>query len=217
MKLFSLGLAAVSALALAASAQAATVLIDGQFHDAGFSGPWKNYTNGNSFGGWTVTSGDVDLIGSSWDGHGTSQSVDLDGYQPGAISQTLDLMATKTYTLKFWLAGNPDGGPTVKTLDVSLGGVSLLSPSHLTFDTTGHSVKNMGWIEETLTFTGSGKQDLTFASLDGESGTLFGPAVSDISISAVPESATWALMLVGFGSLGATLRMNRRKAAAAAA
>jgi hypothetical protein len=32
---------------------------------------------------------------------------------------------------------------------------------------------------------------------------------------AVPEPATWGLMLLGFGGLGATLRMNRRKAGAA--
>ncbi|HEX4180756.1 MAG TPA: PEPxxWA-CTERM sorting domain-containing protein [Caulobacteraceae bacterium] len=38
-----------------------------------------------------------------------------------------------------------------------------------------------------------------------------------LSISAVPEPAAWAMMLVGFGGLGAAIRSNRRKDAVAAA
>ncbi len=32
-----------------------------------------------------------------------------------------------------------------------------------------------------------------------------------ISVAAVPEPATWAMMLIGFGAMGASLRRNRRK------
>ncbi len=38
-----------------------------------------------------------------------------------------------------------------------------------------------------------------------------------LTVSSVPEPAAWALMLVGFGGLGATLRSNRRKTVAVAA
>jgi hypothetical protein len=45
-------------------------------------------------------------------------------------------------------------------------------------------------------------------------------ALTSLSITiapvSVPEPATWAMMLVGFGGLGATLRMRRRNAAATA-
>jgi hypothetical protein len=38
-----------------------------------------------------------------------------------------------------------------------------------------------------------------------------GTANSTIDIASVPEPATWGLMLVGFGGLGAMLRSNRRR------
>ncbi|THD53370.1 MAG: PEP-CTERM sorting domain-containing protein [Phenylobacterium sp.] len=47
----------------------------------------------------------------------------------------------------------------------------------------------------------------------------YGNGRLDLTISnggAVPEPASWALMLVGFGGLGAALRGSRRRAAAAA-
>ena len=50
---------------------------------------------------------------------------------------------------------------------------------------------------------------ITSNNADGTADLKF---YSDPSLS-VPEPASWALMLVGFGSLGAMLRSNRRKAA----
>jgi hypothetical protein len=38
----------------------------------------------------------------------------------------------------------------------------------------------------------------------------------DVGVAAVPEPATWAMMLVGFGGLGAAMRTRRRRASVAA-
>jgi hypothetical protein len=35
--------------------------------------------------------------------------------------------------------------------------------------------------------------------------------VGGVSVSAVPEPATWGVMLVGFGGLGVAMRSSRRK------
>ena len=43
-----------------------------------------------------------------------------------------------------------------------------------------------------------------------------GWGVTALSVTAVPEPATWAMMLIGFGGLGAALRMNRRRTFATA-
>ena len=44
----------------------------------------------------------------------------------------------------------------------------------------------------------------------------FGQVLRGVSLAPVPEPATWAMMLIGFGGLGAAMRSTRRKAAATA-
>jgi hypothetical protein len=71
----------------------------------------------------------------------------------------------------------------------------------------------MGWAPYQYRFKASGKSTvLSFASATG---TAYGPALDNVSISAVPEPAQWAMMLMGFGGLGVVMR-SRRKAVAAA-
>lgn len=52
-------------------------------------------------------------------------------------------------------------------------------------------------------------------SVDNPGGSCCGVTPLAFSVTAAPEPATWAMMMLGFGGLGASLR-SRRKAAAAA-
>jgi hypothetical protein len=65
----------------------------------------------------------------------------------------------------------------------------------------------MMYLPETLQFTLSGSTTLSFTSLDVA--TPYGPVIGDVSISAVPEPATWAMMVLGF--LGVGFMAYRRK------
>jgi hypothetical protein len=47
------------------------------------------------------------------------------------------------------MAGNPDGPPSTKTLQVTVGNVS---GRQFTFDITGRTAEDMGWEEKSLTF-----------------------------------------------------------------
>jgi choice-of-anchor C domain-containing protein len=134
---------------------------------------------GADLDGWTIDSGDVDVVANSdglWQAYAGSQSVDLNGTQPGAVSQTIPTQQGVTYRLSFEMAGNPDCGRAVKKLLISWGGVALGTKK---FDTTGHSDASMGWVEQHLFVTGTGGPvKLTFAS--ATSGSC-GPVIDAVS------------------------------------
>ena len=62
----------------------------------------------------------------------------------------------QTYTVKFDFAGNPGygAGTGVKTMRVSVNNGAGTSEEY-SFDTTGKTLGNMGWVEKTFTFTAS--------------------------------------------------------------
>ncbi len=138
-------------------------------------------TSNTNIPNWSVDSGSVDHIGSYWQSSdGDNRSLDMSGVNPGVISQTFDTVAGHTYTVTFDMAGNPDGAPVVKTLDVVATGGST---STYTFDTTGHSKASMGWESHTYSFTATGVSTvLTFTSA-GPNNTFFGAALDNVAVS----------------------------------
>ena len=206
-KFLAAGFAAFAALA-ALPAQAAVNLIqDGSFNDPLVGGNYTTVTSGNFFGTgnvWQVTGGSVDVIGNYWvpptAGGG---SVDLDGNVPGGISQSFSAPAG-SYNLYFYLSGNPDGSPSTKSLNLSVGNISN---QLFTYTVTGDK-SNMNYVLEHVVFTSAGGTNtLSFLSQDKDS--PFGPVVGGISISAVPEPASWMMLILGFGGIGMMLRSRR--------
>ncbi|HEY1925982.1 MAG TPA: PEPxxWA-CTERM sorting domain-containing protein [Caulobacteraceae bacterium] len=196
--------AIVLALAAGGAAHAANLVVDPEFNSPSGGATFIDEADGTSFGGWTVTSGTVDLIGAYWQApEAGGGSVDLDGISAGAITQTL-ATGTGEYTLSFDLSGNPDGPPQVKSLAVLVGNVVKT----FTYTIGGNTHANMMYTPETFTFNASGPTTLTFASLD-QASSPFGPVIGDINVSAVPEPASWALMLLGLGAMGGALRSSR--------
>ena len=201
---FKLSVAA-AALALAGAAHADVV--DGNFAGGATVGQYHTYGAGETIdGAWLVNSGTVDLIGTYWtQPSATTWSVDMDGSSAGAISQDLTL-AAGGYKLTFLLAANPDGGSPTKYLDVSIGD----RLAHLSVSSAGKNDQNMGFSEETLYFhvdPASVGQTLSFASKDGAS--YNGAAIADVSIVAVPEPTSVALLLAGLGMVGVMASRRR--------
>jgi hypothetical protein len=220
---------AASALALAAmgmNAANAAVFIDGNFSEASGVSGYVTYGSGSaggngfmSFGPWTIGPGtSVDLIGGYWQAApGSVGSVDLDGSSSvSGISQTF-VAPVGNDKVSFALSGNPDNGAVdPKLLQVTVGG----TVGNFQYDTNsqGNSHGDMKYADYTLDFISNGVAPvtLTFQSEDTP-GNSWGPVVSDVSVSSVPEPATWAMLLLGFFSIGFLMRDARRKDAVALA
>ena len=203
------GAAVAIAATLAASAAGAVTIVNGSFEIGNDPGSFTTLANGDSTSifGWTVGGLGVDYIGSYWQAADGQRSIDLSGNNKGSISQLLTgLNIGTTYRVDFSLAGNPDGGAATKVAVASDGGSQT---GVFAFSQPGNTKSDMGWTRNTFQFVATDTTaNLTFSS------TLFdayGPALDDVSISggAVPEPATWAMMLVGFGGMGAMLRRRR--------
>lgn len=113
-----------------------------------------------------------------------NQSLDLNPDAPGEIYQTLQTTPGQAYNLSFRLAGNIQGNFGIKQVKVFWGEHVL---GTFSFDTTGKSAENMGWISQQVTIpaalTSSSEVKLRFKSLTEGS---IGPVLDQVIVS--PQS-----------------------------
>jgi choice-of-anchor C domain-containing protein len=180
----SAAFALVASMSLAGSTFAFTGATNGSFEEGTFSGAaFDTLTPGSTaLTGWTVDSGSIDWIGTYWTASNGSKSIDLNGFDTGAISQILATTIGNTYVVTFDLSGNPVGLPTTKTLNlVATGGPT----TGYTFDTlaAGNTQTDMKWAPQTYSFFATSSSTvLTFTStVAGE----FGPALDNVVVTEV--------------------------------
>ena len=208
-----LALIAMASGLLATPTSAALNLVNNGSFEFG-SNPGSFITLGvgsQSLAGWTISGGSIDYIGSYWQASDGVRSVDLAGNAPGTISQSISgLAAGSRYIVSFDLAGNPDGPPPIKNVDVTIDGATL----GFAFPIGSNTRTSMGWQPYSFTFFASGSSAiLSFAAFNQSPG-FYGAALDNVSVaSAVPELATWAMMLTGFFGLGMLARRRRLLAA----
>ena len=205
--------AALAAGADAGSAQAAELLTNGSFEAPAIGGGNYTYPAG-TLASWTY--GGSALVGATggnaW--YGGAPPAGQDGDQFAALQGTSTLSQTFTMvgsTLDLsWLdAGRPffgccNGDQTYK--------VTLNNAVLGTFSTTsGEAFASHSLVEHGL--TNGGSYTLAFKGQVAADDTSFIDKVS--ATGAVPEPAAWALMILGFGGVGAALRSKRRALAAA--
>ena len=214
----------VAALALGGAAQAKQFVVDGDFTQlsngvgqlgqntsaVGWSNSGYNFVVSDAnAGGPTIRLWDAANGGAtSWNGAAavSGNYAALDGdYGTGPISQAITgLTPGQKYTLSFWYAfGQQYGynGATQQTLTASLGNSTWTSPVE-NLDNHGGSP----WTKETLTLTAdSASEVLSFLAW----GNLPVPPfalVSNVSLTAVPEPATWAMLIPGVAMIGFAAR-----------
>lgn len=167
---------------------------------------WNTLASGNpAITGWEIFDGTIDYIGTYWQAANGSRSVDLNGNDGAAgIRQTFDTIGGATYQVSFALAANPDGAPLTKSVQVTSGSASQLFAFTVL---PGTSRTDMGWVYHSLLFTAAGGST-TLSFLSDTASVFFGPAIDDVSVTAVPEPATLSLLALG---LAAGARARRRR------
>ena len=130
----------------------------------------------------------------------------------GAISQTINgLVAGQQYDVSFWWAGAQQQG--FDGLNTEQWDVSLGDEHHSTGIVSNGNHGFTGWQQETFTFTAtSSSQVLSFLAHGTPEGVPPFSLLDGVTMEAhggVPEPASWALMILGFGATGAALRRRR--------
>lgn len=193
---------ALLALTAAALIASPALAVNNGFETGDTSG-WTGTSNTFAAGGYgvfTPTEGSFLGVATGGNGRGAyatlSQSFYL--YTGGTISGNFGFQAND------YLPFDDDGF-------VAVNGNNLLSYSVGTVGSFGNS----GWQAFSYTATSAGTYTLSFgARNNGDNFSSSGAVLDNVSVApGVPEAATWAMMIAGFGLVGAAMR--RRSAAIA--
>ncbi|HEU4650591.1 MAG TPA: PEPxxWA-CTERM sorting domain-containing protein [Croceibacterium sp.] len=209
-----LKLAAVALVALAISAPASATDFFDDWEDTDFgSGP--GFTILQTYSGWNNTTGapgsgiEIQYNNVAGLAHSGENLVELDSNLNSTMTFGTPLDAG-VYTLSFWYSDRPGVGAASNGIGVLLNASSILSVLG------GNGGNGTNWILQTVNFTANAGDTLSFTAL-GTSDS-YGGYIDDVRLSgAVPEPATWAMLIFGFGAIGSVLRRSRRHPALATA
>lgn len=201
------------ALAACSTMSSATELLtNGGFEQPAVSGTCCTTSPTDPLPGWLVTPDINVVIGTFQSSAGNlakegNQYLDLVGQSgTGGISQSFATVLGQMYTLSFWYSHNLFNS----AVGSASGSFSVGSLNGIVSHSTG-SNSNLDWQRYSGNFTGTGSPlTLSFNNLTG--GRAEGLLLDQVSVrAAVPEPGTWLQLLLGFGVIGGTMRVARRR------
>jgi hypothetical protein len=226
MKIFHVLAAATAALFAGTAASADELVTNGDF-SAGMSGFTSTYGSPGSSaqGSVYITTNPAALCGCfvSFGDHtsGSGNMLLIDGAEAntGAFwSQTFAVAANSAYTLSVWASNAGTTGPQ-PVLRATINGVNAIPATAIPYS-TGNTATT--WQQYTAAFNSGAATSVTLSLFDDAQVYAYNDfVVDDISfvgpaaVQGVPEPATWAMMILGFGAVAGCLR--RRAGAKATA
>lgn len=197
---------------VSSSASASELITNGGFEQPTIGGSCCNTAPPGVVPGWNVGTGSVNVVIGTFGSAGGnlayegSQYLDLIGESgAGSLSQTFATVAGQAYTFSFAYSHNLFAGLSAATATFSIDGLAgLVSHSTGTTADLDWQTYSGGFIADDASAT------LNFANVagSGNAGILL-DAVS-VQTTAVPEPATWALVILGFAGIGGAMRTARR-------
>lgn len=221
MHSFRPGAATFAAALLLVAGQASAATVTNGSLESTASGTIETVYAGTVANGWRVTANNIEFVKNGYSGSGdvvaSAQDgdwlVDLNGLNgPGGIGQDIATDVGQQYRIDFWMSGNagPLGttrGDGSRTLDV-LWNNAVVGSFTFVFQ-SGDQWNNVRWEKHSVLVAGAtGLDSLEFRSTSTFYPTA-GPAVDSISITAVPEPGTWALLAAGLGLVGLGAKRRR--------
>jgi hypothetical protein len=194
--------AIAATLVLAAPlASNASILVNGSFEQPGISSGW---TILSGMPGWQASAAGVEIrrnaVGTAQDGF---IFVELDTTTNSAIWQNVSTQGGHDYVLSGYFS--PRMGVALASNDVEV----LWNGTRLTTLTgSGAGLNNHAWRQFSFTVRGTGTDQLRFAAA-GTSDSL-GGSLDNITLNAVPEPGSLALVLAALGAVGFAARRQKR-------
>lgn len=178
----------------------------GSTADSASSDRWTNtnYYTINNVDGWTFNNPGT-YIAEQTDTNGvlTGNGALLLNENGGVGTTIVGLVAGQKYDISLLLSGDNRPG-SAYVFNISMGGTSWV-----TTGVDGSAGSNPGTVENYI-FTATGSSETL--TLSQSSSTQASPIVDDLSIAAVPEPSTWAMIILGFASIGFMSYRRKSKA-----
>jgi len=128
-----------------------------------------------------------------------------------SISETINLVPFQQYQLSFWVGNfSANNGPAGLNVNITDGTSNTILVSEALAPATSGSHT---WTRFAFNFIADGTSNtINFSEINGPSYI----GLDDVSVTAVPEPATWAMMLLGFAGVGFMAYRRKSKPAMAA-
>ena len=201
---------ALTGIALAATPASAAVVFSSTFENVPGGPTNGNFANVLTADGWTATDSNhpIELQNHAAGNpapNGGNIFVELDSSRNSSMSRVIQ---AGTYQLSFLYSARPGVDASSNGIQVFLDNVLLDPPGTV----TGVGGNQTSWSTVTSGyFTVTSPTTLKFAAV-GTSDSL-GGYIDNITLNAVPEPATWAMMITGFGLVGGAMRRRNVRTA----